>query len=103
MAHYAKINDGIVEQVIVADINFFVNNKDNNVWIETFVDGALRKNFAQVGYTYDFTKDIFYESQPFASWTLNESTYKWEVPVAYPDDGKLYDWDEATTNWKERP
>ena len=54
-----------------------------------------------VGYTYDEVRDAFYKPKPFVSWTLNESTCQWEAPVAFPDDGKEYKWDEATTNWVE--
>ena len=61
----------------------------------------LRKNFAGVGDTYDSVKDAFYAPQPYPSWTLDETTCLWESPVAKPDDGKRYEWDEATTNWKE--
>jgi len=58
-----------------------------------------RKNYAGIGYTYDATRDAFIPPQPFASWTLNETSCLWEAPVAYPDDGNMYQWDEATTNW----
>ena len=61
----------------------------------------LRKNHAGIGYTYDEEKDAFIAPQPYNSWTLNEDTCQWEPPVAYPDDGKMYTWDEATTNWIE--
>jgi len=61
----------------------------------------FRKNYAGIGYTYDATKDAFIPPQPFASWTLNESSCLWEAPVAYPDDGNMYQWDEDTTNWVE--
>ena len=61
----------------------------------------FRKNFAGIGYTYDSTRDAFYTQQPFASWTLDESTCDWEAPVSYPDDGKRYYWNEATTKWVE--
>ena len=61
----------------------------------------LRKNYAGIGDTYDSTRDAFIPPQPFPSWTLDESTCQWEPPVAYPDDGKEYTWDEATTNWIE--
>ena len=54
----------------------------------------LRKNYAGIGFVYDLTKDAFYESQPFASWKLNDSTCLWEAPLAYPDDGEQYRWDE---------
>ena len=58
-----------------------------------------RKNYAGIGYTYDEDRDAFIPPRPFASWTLNESTCLWDSPVPHPDDGELYTWDEATTNW----
>ena len=118
MAHYAKVVDSIVTKVIVAEAEFFDTFIDNSPgeWIQTSYntyggkhfdpetgeedDGTpLRKNYAGVGYTYDVDKDAFYAPQPFASWTLNETTCLWEAPVEYPDDGERYEWNEETTNW----
>jgi len=82
MAHFAKVNNGIVEQVIVAEPEFFE-----------------RKNYAGIGYSYDATRDAFIPPKPYASWVLNETTCLWESPVAYPTDGNMYRWDEATTAW----
>ncbi len=62
----------------------------------------LRKNYAGIGFTYDRQRDAFIPPKPFASWVLNEDTCLWDAPVAMPDDGKIYVWDEATTNWIER-
>ena len=62
---------------------------------------ALRKNFAGSGWIYDKDRDAFHEPQPFASWTLNESTCMWDPPVAYPDDDKSYNWNETTKAWEE--
>jgi len=112
MAHYAKVNNGIVQQVIVAEADFFNTFVDTSpgTWIQTSYNThgnqhpegrPLRGNYAGIGYTYDATNDVFYAPKPFPSWTLNESTWLWEAPVAYPTDGKVYIWDEATTNWKE--
>jgi hypothetical protein len=61
----------------------------------------LRKNYAGIGYTYDAGRDAFIAPKPYASWLLNETTCLWDAPVAYPDDGKRYSWDEATTSWVE--
>jgi hypothetical protein len=61
----------------------------------------FRKNYAGIGYTYDQTRDAFIPPKPFDSWTLNEDTCRWEAPVAYPTDGKIYIWDETITNWVE--
>jgi hypothetical protein len=113
MAHYAKVNNGIVEQVIVAEADFFNTFVDSSpgTWIQTSYNTQgnqhklggtpLRGNYAGIGYTYDATNDVFYAPQPYPSWTLNESTWLWEAPVTYPTDGKLYKWDESITNWKE--
>jgi len=103
MALYAKVKNGIVEQVIVAEADFFDTFVDNSPsdWIETFSDGSSRKNYAGVDDIYDKTRDAFYRPQPYPSYTLNESTCRWEAPVTYPDDGKKYKWDEATTSWTE--
>ena len=121
MAHFAKVNNGIVEQVIVAEPEFFDTFVDSSPgqWIQTSyntrggvhygADGepdggeALRKNYAGIGYTYDAGRDAFIPPQPYASWTLNEDSCLWEAPVAYPNDGNMYTWDEETTNWVEVP
>ena len=61
----------------------------------------LRKNYAGIGYTYDPVRDAFIPPKPYASWLLNETTCLWDAPVAMPNDGKRYSWDEATTSWVE--
>lgn len=112
MSHFAKVVDGKVTQVIVAEPEFFDTFVDSSpgTWIQTSYNThgnqhpegrPLRGNYAGIGYTYDATNDVFYAPKPFDSWVLNESTWLWEAPVAMPDDGKVYEWDEATTNWKE--
>ena len=113
MSHFAKVLDGKVVQVIVAEKEFFDTFVDSSpgTWIQTSYNTygnqhklggtPLRGNYAGIGYTYDATNDVFYAPKPFPSWTLNESTWLWEAPVAYPTDGKLYKWDESITNWKE--
>ena len=60
---------------------------------------AFRKNYPGIGHTWDEDRDAFYAPKPYDSWTLNETTCLWEAPVAMPDDGQAYRWDEATTNW----
>lgn len=112
MSHFAKVNNGIVEQVIVAEPEFFQTFVDSSPgeWIQTSYNTRggqhpegrpLRKNYAGINYTYDRVRDAFIPPKPYASWTLNEDTCLWDAPVAYPDDGKTYSWDEATTNWIE--
>ena len=113
MAHFAKVNNGIVEKVIVAEAEFFDTFVDDSPgeYIQTSYntyggehrDGGtpLRKNYAQVGGNYDYVNDAFYNKQPYPSWTLNNTTYIWECPVAYPDDGKHYVWNETDQQWDE--
>ena len=62
---------------------------------------AFRKNYAGVGYVFDTERDAFIPPKVYNSWTLNEDTCQWDPPTSYPDDGKEYTWDEATTNWVE--
>ena len=114
MAHFAKVNGGIVEQVIVAEPEFFDTFVDSSPgeWIQTSYNTyggvhktggtPLRKNFAGIGYTYDKELDAFIAPKPFASWSLNETSCLWEPPSPYPSDGKAYRWDEPTTNWVEK-
>ena len=112
MAHFAKVNNGIVEQVIVAEPEFFDTFVDSTPgeWIQTSYNTRggqhpegrpLRKNFAGIGYTYDRTRDAFIPPQPYASWMLNEDTCLWDAPTPIPTDGKNYRWDEDTTSWVE--
>ena len=120
MSHFAKVLDGKVTQVIVAEPEFFKTFVDSSPgeWIQTSYnthggvhysaetgepDGGtpLRKNYAGIGFTYDRTRDAFIPPQPFASWTLNEQTCLWDAPVAIPTDGKMYTWDEAKKQWDE--
>ena len=99
MAHFAKIESGVVTEVIVAE-QAHVDTL-SGTWVQTSYNGSIRKNFAGKGYTYDTDKDAFIAPKPYASWTLNNTTCKWESPVAFPTDGKSYEWDENTTSWKE--
>jgi hypothetical protein len=122
MAHFAKIENNVVTQVIVVD------NKDcadasgvekeyigaafcerllGGTWKQTSYNGSIRKNYAGVGYTYDSERDAFIPPKPYPSWLLNEDTCLWDAPVAMPADAgtgeppKRYTWDEATTSWVE--
>jgi hypothetical protein len=113
MAHFAKVLDGKVTQVIVAEPEFFETFVDSSPgqWIQTsyntqggvhLLGGTpLRKNYAGIGYTYDSARDAFIPPQPYASWLLNEDTCLWDAPVSYPTDEKTYKWDEPTTAWIE--
>lgn len=111
MSHFAKVVDGKVTQVIVAEKEFFDTFVDSSPgeWIQTSYNTIgnqhklggtpLRGNFAGIGFTYDRENDVFYAPQPFASWNLNQSTWSWEAPTPMPNDGKEYKWNEATTSW----
>ena len=120
MAHYAKVKDGIVINVIVAEPDFFTNlvETEPGEWIQTSYNTfggihidpntglpsedqskALRKNYASIGFTYDKIKDAFIPPKPYNSWTLNETTCLWEAPVAYPTDGQIYRWNETNQTW----
>ena len=111
MAHYAKVVQGKVVKVIVADSDFFDSFVDTSPgrWIKTsyntragvHVDNEtpIRKNYAGVGYTYDKIKDAFYAPQPFASWTLDQTSCLWKPPVDYPSGNGIYKWNEQTTSW----
>lgn len=119
MAHYAKVNQGLVTQIIVAEEDFFETFQDTSpgTWIQTSYntrggkhyqeDGtessdqskALRKNFAGIDFTYDTSKDAFISPKPYNSWTLNNTTCLWEAPVASPSDDGRYDWNETDQTW----
>jgi hypothetical protein len=117
MSHFAKIENGIVTQVIVAEQDFISTGAlgDPANFVQTSyntranthygTDGqpddgvALRGNYAGIGYTYNTEHDVFYAPQPFPSWTLNETSWIWEAPTPMPSEGGPYRWDEATKSW----
>jgi hypothetical protein len=114
MAHFAQLDDNnVVTQVIVvansdtADANgvekehigaAFCERLFGGNWKKTSYNGSIRKNYAGIGYTYRADIDAFVAPQPYPSWTLNDQA-QWQAPVAMPDDGGKYKWDEATTSW----
>ena len=113
MSHFAKVLNGIVTQVIVAEPEFFDTFVDSSPgqWIQTSYNTRggqhpenrpLRKNFAGIGFTYDAEKDAFIPPKPFDSWVLDEETCQWNAPVDYPSDGKEYIWNDEQVNWIER-
>ena len=115
MAHFAELDsNNVVLRVIVVD------NKDTSTaegnekesigitfcerlfggtWIKTSYNGNIRKNYAGIGFKYDKDRDAFISPKPFNSWVLNETTCRWNAPVAMPIDDKMYTWDEETVNW----
>jgi len=118
MSHFAKVVDGIVVQVIVAEQEFFDTFVDSSpgFWIQTSYntrgnvhygqdnqpdDGiALRGNYAGIGYIYDRENDVFYPPKPFNSWIMNTNTWLWEPPIPHPSDGNSYLWDDDNLTWK---
>ena len=119
MSHFAKVENGQVVQVIVADQEVIDTGIFGHGWVQTSYntrgnvhygqdgqpDGgvALRGNFAGVGYTYDEVNDIFYPPRPYPSWTLSSKTFLWEAPVPCPQDNNIYMWNEDTLSWQLFP
>ena len=128
MSHFAKVENGIVTRVIVAEAAIFDTYVDNfpGEWIKTSYNmrggvyhdpetnqpaedqsvidedkARQRKDYAGIGFSYDVTRDAFIPPQPHPSWVLNEDTCLWDAPVAYPDDGNQYQWNEETTSWDQ--
>ena len=109
MGHFAKVEDGIVTQVIVADGVDWCEQNLGGEWIQTSYNThggvhrngkyPIHKNYAGIGHHFDGVG--FYAPQPYSSWVLNKETYLWEAPVAYPNDGKLYNWNEENQSWDE--
>jgi hypothetical protein len=109
MAHFAEVVDGTVTRVIVADTKEWCEVNLGGTWVQTSYNThgnvhslggtPLHKNYAGIGYSWDGTG--FIPPQPYPSWSLDLFSYLWQAPVAKPEDGKLYEWDEATTSWKE--
>ena len=124
MAHFARLGTGnIVKKVHVVHndtatdeqtgIDFlqtlhktddkFVQTSYNTYGGEHRLGGTpFRKNYAGIGYKYDQTRDAFIPIKPYNSWILNETTCRWQAPVAYPNDGKFYNWNEINQNWQLR-
>jgi hypothetical protein len=107
MSHWAEIDENnIVLRVLVGnnsepDEGEAFMNSLGGTWVKTSYNGNIRKNYAGIGYSYDSERDAFISPKPFDSWTLDEETCRWEAPVPYPTDGKVYSWNEDITNWEE--
>lgn len=119
MAHFAKLDDNnvvlevnVVNNSDIGDLEFpesesagieFLTNwsKGYTNWKQTSYNANFRKNYAGIGYVYRQDIDAFVSPKPFASWSLNETTAKWEPPVPMPSDGKKYKWDENSQQWVE--
>lgn len=112
MAHFARVENGIVTEVIVAELDFFnsFTEQPTGDWIQTsyntrggvHLNGGtpLRKNYAGVGFTYDSERDAFIPPKVFNSWVLNEESCLWEAPIPKPEGG-MHQWDEETLSWKQ--
>jgi hypothetical protein len=117
MAHFAEINPvDIVQRVVVVANEEITDAEGNEVeslgiafcqklfggnWLQTSYHGNIRKNYAGIGYTYDVGIDAFVPPKPYPSWVLNTETAQWEAPIPYPNDGKVYCWNEETQSWVE--
>lgn len=108
VSHFAKVENGLVTQVIVAEQPFI--DKQTGTWVQTSYNThggvhneggtPLRKNYAGIGYTYDEKRDAFIAPPPFPSWVLNEETCLWESPIQRPSDG-LWIWNEESGSWNK--
>lgn len=112
MSHFAKVEGGIVTEVLVieqdvidtglfGDPALFVQTSYNTIGGQHPEGRPLRKNFAGIGFTYDAERDAFIPPQPYASWTLDEETCLWNAPVPAPSGETPYVWDEETLSWVE--
>jgi hypothetical protein len=118
MAHFAQLDDNnvVTQVIVVANEELLLDGVETEAkgvifckslfgedtkWKQTSYNGNIRKNYAGIGYTYDVNRDAFIAPQPFPSWILNEDTCRWDAPVPYPTDGKMYTWNEATLSWDE--
>lgn len=120
MSHFAKVENGVVTQVIVAEQDFINSGAvgDPSLWVQTSYNTragvhyepnsntpsadqskALRKNYAGIGYTYDAEKDMFLPPSPYASWVVDDAIGQYVPPLPYPNDGQSYEWDETTVSW----
>ena len=112
MAHFAKVENGLVTQVIVAEPDFISTGAlgDPASWVQTSYNThanqhpegrPLRGNYAGIGFTYDKQHDVFYPPKPYPSWSMDQETWNWKAPIPYPGTGKPYTWDEGNNTWVE--
>jgi hypothetical protein len=116
MAHFAKLENNIVTQVIVVSNQDILNEQGQEseqkgidfctnllggTWKQTSYNGKIRKNYAGIGYTYDEGRDAFIAPKPYNSWVLDETICQWKAPVDYPTNGGHYLWNEETQSWNE--
>lgn len=110
MSHFAKVENGVVTQVIVAEQDVIDSGIFGSGWVQTSYNThggqhpegrPLRKNYAGIGFKYDSVRDAFIPPQRYPLWTLDEETCLWKPPIPYPQDGKSYRWDDARVKWTE--
>lgn len=103
MTHFARLDNNIVVEVIVAEQDFIDSGVvgDPSIWVQTSYNGRIRKRFAGIGYTYDSELDAFIPPKPYDSWVLDTTTLDWIAPIEYPTDGLFYTWNEDTLSWIE--
>ena len=101
MSHFAKLENNVVTQVIVAEQDFINSGYvgDSFLWVQTSYNGNFRKNYAGIGYSYDKVRDAFIPPKQYPSWVLNEDTCRWDAPTPMPDDDQMYMWNEETQAW----
>lgn len=108
MAHFAKIEDGVVTEVVVVDNAHESNGQAylnslglEGTWVQTSYNANFGKKFAAIGDTYVASTGNFKPAQPFPSWTWNVSAWGWLAPKPRPEDGKDYAWNEQLLEWVE--
>jgi len=112
MAHYAFLDENniVIEVIVGIDETELIEGKHPEIWYGEFrgqvckrtsYNGNYRKNYAGIGYVYNEELDAFIPPKPYESWLLNDNTCIWEPPVAYPDNTKIYSWDEDSLSWVE--
>jgi hypothetical protein len=104
MSHFAKLDNNIVTEVIVADTDFINSGAVGNaaLWVQTSYNSSFSGKFAGIGDIWDSVNEVFISPQPYPSWSL-DSNYTWQPPVAMPNfiDGVIFSWDEGNTSWIE--
>lgn len=99
MAYFAEVDNGFVINIIVADQSFIDTLPNKSDFHEYLMPPCEAGKTAGIGYIYDQTLNVYYPPQPYPSWKLNTTTWQWEPPVPYPDDGGYYIWDESSESW----
>jgi len=106
MAHAAELDhwDRVIRVIVVSNdlepnVEQWCSDTYGGHWKQTSYNGNIRKNFAGIGYTYNADLDAFIPPKPYPSWLLDDATCQWKAPVPMPQDGDLYEWDEAAGEW----